>query len=77
MTALADSIVDWGALWQVVYISAIAGVLIAAILGVGIVANLKATEPGGSVALTVVTVISVLLVAAAVVVGIYYITDKS
>jgi hypothetical protein len=67
MSLLADSIVDWGALWQVVYISAIAGV-----------AELRTQEGEGSVvANRVVTVVSVALVAAAIVVGIYYITQKS
>jgi UPF0716 family protein affecting phage T7 exclusion len=78
MSLLADSIVDWGALWQVVYISAIAGVAIAAVLGLGIVSELRTQEGEGSVvANRVVTVVSVALVAAAIVVGIYYITQKS
>jgi hypothetical protein len=78
MSLLADSVVDWGALWQVVYISAIAGVAIAAILGLGIVSELRTQEGDGSVLINrAVTVISVLLVAAAIVVGIYYITQKS
>ena len=78
MSLLADSIVDWGALWQVVYISAIAGVAIAAVLGLGIVSELRAQEGSGSaVALRAVTGVCVLVVAAAVVVGIYYMTQKS
>jgi UPF0716 family protein affecting phage T7 exclusion len=78
MSLLADSIVDWGALLQVVYISAFAGVAIAAVLGLGIVSELRAQEGRGPVvALRAVTVVSVLLVAAAIVVGIYYITQKS
>jgi UPF0716 family protein affecting phage T7 exclusion len=78
MSLLADSIVDWGALWQVVYISAIAGVAIAAVLGLGIVSELRAQEGQGSVvALRAVTVVCVALVVAAIVVGIYYITQKS
>ena len=78
MSLLADSIVDWGALWQVIYISAIAGVAIAAILGLAVVAELRGQDGQGSVAVNrTVTVVCVALVAAAVVVGIYYITQKS
>ena len=79
MSLLADSIVDWGALAQVAYISAIAGVAIAAVLGLGIVSSLRAQDDKGSgsaLALNAVTVLCVLAVAAAVVIGIYYITDK-
>jgi hypothetical protein len=78
MSVLADSVVDWGALWQVVYISALAGVAIAAILGLAVVTELRAQDGQGSVVgLRTVTVVCVALVAAAVVVGIYYITQKS
>jgi hypothetical protein len=78
MSLLADSIIDWGALAQVAYISAIAGVAIAAVLGLGIVSELRAQAGEGSVvALRAVTAVCVLLVAAAVVTGIYYITQKS
>jgi UPF0716 family protein affecting phage T7 exclusion len=76
---LAEIDIDWGALLQVVYISAIAGILIATVLGVGITAQLRAedSEGGGSVlGLHAVTIVSVLIVAAAVVTGIYFITDK-
>jgi hypothetical protein len=77
MSLFAGAIVDWGALWQVIYISAIAGLLIATVLGVGIAASLRSTEPGANtVALRAVTGVSVLLVAAAVVVGLLYMFDK-
>jgi hypothetical protein len=78
MTVLADSIVDWGALLEVAYISAIAGLAIAAVLGVGIVSSLRAQDTSGTTAfgLNAVTVISVLLVGAALVAGIYFLTDK-
>ncbi len=80
MNVLADSVVDWGALAQVAYVSAIAGVAIATLLGLAVVTELRAQdaqEGGASVlGLRAVTVVSVLLVVAAVVVGIYYITDK-
>jgi hypothetical protein len=78
MTLLAESIVDWGALVEVAYISAIAGLAIAAVLGVGIVASLRAQDSSGSsaLALNVVTVVSVVLVAGALIAGIYFIADK-
>jgi UPF0716 family protein affecting phage T7 exclusion len=78
MRVLADSVVDWGALAQVAYISAFAGLAIAAVLGLAVVSELRAQEGGGSaVALRAVTGVCVLVVAAAVVVGIYYMTQKS
>jgi hypothetical protein len=77
MSVLADSIIDWGALAQVAYISAFAGVAIAAVLGLGIVSELRTQGGEGSVVVNrAVTVVCVLAVAAAIVVGIYYITDK-
>jgi hypothetical protein len=78
MTLLADSIIDWGALWEVIWISAVAGLAIAAVLGVGIVSSLRAEDAEGTTALglNAVTVISVVLVGAALITGIYFITDK-
>jgi len=78
MSLFAESIVDWGALWEVIYISAIAGLAIATVLGVGIASSLRADDAtgGSQIALRGVTVVSVIFVAAAVVVGIYFITDK-
>jgi hypothetical protein len=79
MSLLADSIVDWGALAQVAYISAIAGVAIAAVLGLGITSALRAQDQeggAGTLALNAVTALCVLVVAAAVVVGILYMVDK-
>ena len=75
---IADSVIDWGALWQVIWISAVAGIAIATVLGVGIVASLHAQDTKGTAALglNAVTVISVILVGAALVTGIYFITDK-
>ena len=69
--------IEWAALLDVIYISAIAGILIAAVLGAGIVAQLRAQDSeGGAIGLHAVTVVSVLLVAAALVIGIYFIADK-
>ena len=71
------SIVDWGALLDVILISAAAGLAIALVLGVGIVSSLRAQDHKGNVhALHAVTVVSVVLVAGAIAVGLYYITDK-
>jgi hypothetical protein len=71
-------LIDWGALFQVIYISAIAGLAIATVLGVGIASSLRAEDHqgGSALALKGVTVVSVIFVAAAVVVGIYFIADK-
>jgi len=50
------TIVDWGALLQVIWISAAAGISIALVLGVGIVASLRAQDHKGNVlALNAVT----------------------
>jgi hypothetical protein len=78
MTLIADSIIDWGALFDVIWISAVAGLAIAAVLGVGIVSSLRAQDAEGTTALGLyaVTVISVVLVGAALITGIYFITDK-
>ena len=77
MTLFADPLVDWSALGQVALISAIAGLAIATVLGIGIVASLRAEDhKGNAMALHAVTIVSVVLVAAAIAVGLYYITDK-
>jgi UPF0716 family protein affecting phage T7 exclusion len=76
---IADSVIDWGALLDVIVISAVAGLAIATVLGLGVVSSLRAQDETGGTAFALkgVTVVSVIFVAAAVVVGIYYITDKS
>jgi Na+/melibiose symporter-like transporter len=78
VVTIADQLVDWGALGDVILISAIAGLAIATTLGIGIVASLRAQDHkgGSALALNAVTVVAVVLVAAAIAVGIYYITDK-
>jgi hypothetical protein len=69
--------IDWGALWDVVWISALSGLGIALVLGVGIVSSLRSAEPGANaVALRGVTVVAVIIVAAAVVTGLYFMFDK-
>jgi hypothetical protein len=79
VSLLADSLVDWGALAQVAYISAIAGVTVAAVLGLGITSALRAREErsgAGALALNAVTVLCVLVVGAAVAIGVVYMVDK-
>jgi hypothetical protein len=71
------TIVDWGALLDVILISAAAGLSIALVLGVGIVSALRAQDhKGNALALNAVTVTSVVLVAGAIGVGLYFIIDK-
>jgi predicted benzoate:H+ symporter BenE len=71
------TIVDWGALLDVILISAVAGLAIALTLGIGIVSSLRAQDhKGNALALNAVTVVSVALVACAIAVGLYYIADK-
>jgi hypothetical protein len=76
---IADSVIDWGALLDVIWISAVAGVAIATVLGLGIASSLRAQDTSGGTAFALkgVTVVSVIFVAAALVLGIYYLTDKS
>ena len=69
--------IEWAALLDVIYISAIAGILIAAVLGAGIVAQMRAEDSeGNTIGLHAVTVVSILVVAAAVVTGIAFIVNK-
>jgi hypothetical protein len=73
----AAAVINWGALWQVIWISAVTGIAIATILGAGIVASLRSTEPGAhAVVLRGVTAISVILVAAAIGAGLWFMFDK-
>jgi hypothetical protein len=78
----ASDLVDWHALWQVIYISAGAGLLISISMGIAVVASLRAQDDraagreGSAIGLTAVAVVGVAVVVAAVVLGIYYITSK-
>ena len=78
----ASDLVDWHALGQVIYISAATGLLVSLSMGIAVVSSLRAQDlrgagrEGSAVALTVVAVIGVATVVAAVGLGIYYITDK-
>jgi hypothetical protein len=75
---LASKLVDWSALGQVAYISAAAGLGIGLTLALGVVSRLRAQdERGGTAAiLNAGTGLAVLVVMAAIGVGIYYITQK-
>jgi predicted benzoate:H+ symporter BenE len=74
---MTASIVDWGALLDVILISALAGLAIALTLGVGIVASLRAQDQkGNAMALHAVTVVSVVLVAGAIAVGLLFLVNK-
>jgi UPF0716 family protein affecting phage T7 exclusion len=78
MNLIAAGIIDWGALLEVIWISALAGLAIAAVLGVGTVSALRAqdAEGGTALGLNAVMVTSVIIVGAALIMGIYFITDK-
>ena len=73
-----STIVDWGALGEVVLISVAAGLSIASILGLGIVASLRAEDHDGARAasLYAVTAVSVVLIAGAIAAGLYVIASK-
>ena len=79
---LASDLVDWHALGQVIYISAAAGLLISLSMGIAVVASLRAQDDraagrdGSAIGLTAVAVVGVVVVVAAVIVGIYYIASK-
>ena len=76
-TTASTGIVAICAILLMILISAFAGLAIALTLGVGIVASLRAQDhKGNALALNAVTVVSVLLVAAAIAIGLYYIADQ-
>ena len=75
------SIVDWGKLWQAAYVSAAFGIGVMLIAGLAVVASLRSQDrreahEGGAVAFDIVTGACVLAIAAAIVLGIYIMTDK-
>jgi hypothetical protein len=78
---LAAIDIDWGALWQAAYVSAAFGIGVLAVAGAAVVASLKSQDrrranQGGYVALDVVTGAGVLVIVAAIALGIYIMTDK-
>jgi hypothetical protein len=75
------SIVDWGKLLQAAYVSAAFGIGVILIAGLAVVASLRSqdrrrTHQGGATAFEIVTATCVLAIAAAIVLGIYIMTDK-
>jgi hypothetical protein len=75
------SIVEWGKLLQAAYVSAAFGIGVVLIAGVAVIASLRSQDrrrahQGGAIALDVVTAACVLAIAAAIVLGIYIMTDK-
>jgi hypothetical protein len=75
------SIVDWAKLWQAAWVSAVFGIGVVLIAGLAVVASLRSQDrrrahQGGAIAFDVVTAACVLAIAAAIVLGIYIMTDK-
>ena len=73
--------IDWGALLQAAYVSAAFGIGVMAIAGFAVVASLKSQDrkrsgQGGVLALNAVTGISVVIIGAAIVLGIFIMTSK-
>ena len=73
--------IDWGKLLEAAYVSAAFGIGVLAVAGFAVVASLKAQDRrmagrGGVLALNAVTGISVVIIGAAIVLGIYIMTDK-
>ena len=82
MTALADSVVDWAALLEVVYSSFLAGIGVTAVFAVAILGATRAVDArrdGGSVVASfyaALTVLAFAVVIAAVGFGIVVMTTK-
>jgi hypothetical protein len=75
------SIVDWGKLLQAAYVPAAFGIGVMLVAGLAVLASLRSQDrrrahQGGAIALDAVTVACVLAIAAAIVLGIYVMTDK-
>jgi hypothetical protein len=75
------SIVDWGKLLQAAYVSAAFGIGVMLIAGLAVVASLRSQDrrrahQGGAIAFDIVTGACVLAIGAAIVLGIYIMTDK-
>jgi hypothetical protein len=73
--------VEWSKLIEAAYVSAAFGVGVILIAGFAVVASLRsqdrrASHQGGAIALDVVTIACVVAIAAAVVLGIYIMTQK-
>jgi len=73
--------IDWSSLLEAAYVSAAFGIGVLLVAGVAVVASLQAqdrqnAQQGGVVALHVLTGVCVLAIVAAVVLGIWVMTDK-
>ena len=73
--------VEWDKLLEAAYVSAAFGIGVVLIAGFAVVASLRAQDrraahQGGAIVLDVVTIACVVAIAAAVVFGIYIMTDK-
>jgi hypothetical protein len=73
--------VEWGKLIEAAYVSAAFGIGVILIAGLAVVASLRsqdrrAAHQGGAIALDAVTITCVAAIAAAVVLGIYIMTNK-
>jgi hypothetical protein len=75
------TVVDWGKLLEVAYLSAVLGIGVVLIGGLGVVASLRSQDRrrahrGGVIALDVVTGACVLSIAGAIALGIYIMANK-
>lgn len=73
--------IDWGALLQAAYVSAAFAIGVLVVAGFAVVASLKAQDrrmsgQSGVQALNAVTGVSVVIIGAAIVLGIYIMTHK-
>ena len=79
---LADSVVDWGALLEVVWTSLVGGIGVTAIFAVGILGATRAVDlrqagnPAAAAAYGVLTALALAAVAVSVVLGIIVMTQK-
>jgi hypothetical protein len=73
--------IEWSKLLQAAYVSAAFGIGVIAVAGVAVVASLRAQDrrsahQGGAVAFDIVAATCVIGIVAAIVLGIYIMTDK-
>jgi heme/copper-type cytochrome/quinol oxidase subunit 2 len=80
MTPIAE--IDWHALTEAAYVSIVVGLGVLLVAAFAVISSLRAQEAradgqtGTSTALNAVTAICVIALAAAIVIGIYIMTDK-
>jgi hypothetical protein len=73
--------IDWGKLLEAAYVSAAFGIGVIAVAGVAVVASLQGQDrrrlhQGGAVAYDILTVVCVVAIVGAIVLGIFIMTDK-